>query len=89
MRPVKLKELPKGWQAEARRQAGMRPIKHRESVPQTTRASIPASWTNHISSCGWAGMGNCPYCDEFIGPCLYCTEEGAGDVQGAGSINPG
>lgn len=44
MRPVRVTDLPKSWQIEARRVAGMRPLKHRETELRTTKASIPATY---------------------------------------------
>lgn len=63
VRPVKLKDLPRERQAEARRLAG---VPSREYRPKAARVStsIPASWTDHRKSCGYAGSEECPYCGD-------------------------
>jgi hypothetical protein len=60
VRPIRVDDLPKEVQAEARRLAGMRPKVHRERQPKASNV-IPASWTVH-KECGWGGTGECIYC---------------------------
>lgn len=45
------------------RLAGMRPRKHQERQPRGLNR-IPAAWTNHSKSCGWAGTGECLFCGD-------------------------
>ena len=45
MRPaVKISDLPKAWQAEARQVAGLRPRKQREASPSASWTSVPATY---------------------------------------------
>lgn len=62
VRPVKWKDLPKERQAEAKRLAGVPSRGYRAARSERVSNSIPASWTDHSKSCGWAGTGECLYC---------------------------
>jgi len=53
--------------------------KQRQRV--TAWKDIPPSWTQH-RACGWAGTGECPFCSEPVGPCLYCGDEREGEQHG-------
>lgn len=75
---LKLSDLPKEMQVEARKLAGMRPAKERDVQPGKGSNRIPASWVNHRRTCGWTGS---------IGPCIYCAEEGVGDVEATGRVD--
>jgi hypothetical protein len=88
VRPGKLSDLPKELQAEARRLAGMDKRGYRAATPERVSHAIPASWTDHRKSCGWAGSSNeCPMCSAPVGPCPHCGAEGNRHVEAARRVN--